>query len=96
MRIFNLVIMKKKDYDFKLAAHFVDGYSACSKTEEDFKKIKDKLAWATIRPVVYSLKELRNNTWDTDRVDRAIKFLTDNFEVKDDRTSNTSTNEDCE
>lgn len=96
MRIFNLVIMKKKDYDFKLAEYFVDGYSACSKTEEDFKKTKDKTTWATIRPVVYSLKELRNNTWDTNRVDTAIKFLTDNFEVKNDRTTTSSANEDCE
>ena len=96
MKIFNLVIMKKEDYDFKLAEHFVDGYSACHNFEEKFKKTQDKIIWSTLRPVVYSLKELRNNTWDTDRVDRAIKFLTDNFEVKDDRTSNTSTNEDCE
>lgn len=96
MRIFNLVIMKKKDYDFKLAAHFVDGYSTCSKMEEDFKKTQDKINWATIRPVVHSLKELRKNTWDTNRVDHAIKFLTENFEVKDDRDSDTRIDQDSE
>lgn len=82
MRIFNLVIMRKKNYDYNIADSFVDGYSACSKIEEKFKKTQDKINWATIRPVVHSLKELRKNTWDTDRVDNAIKFLTDNFEVK--------------
>lgn len=84
MKIFNLVIMKKKDYDYNIAESFVDGYSACSKMEESFKKTQDKITWATIRPVVHSLKELRNNTWDTDRVDKAIKILTVNFEVKND------------
>lgn len=38
---------------------------------------------------VTKLKELRNNTWDTNRVDTAIKFLTENFEVKDDPEHNT-------
>lgn len=82
MKIFNLVIMKKKDYIMELTDHFVDGYSACSKMEEHSKKVQDKVIWSTIRPVVHSLKELRNNTWDTNRVDNAIKWLTNNFEVK--------------
>ena len=96
MKIFNLVIMKKKDYDFELSDHFVDGYNTSRKLEERFKKVQDKITWSTIRPVVHSLKELRNNTWDTTRVDRAIKFLTENFEVKDDRDSDTSIDQDSE
>lgn len=84
MRIFNLVIMTKKDHDYNMAESFVDGYSACSKMEESFKKTQDKITWATIRPVVHSLKELRNNTWDVERVDHAITWLKDNFEVKND------------
>ena len=96
MRIFNLVIMTKEDYDFELSDHFVDGYNTNRKLEERFKKVQDKINWSTINPVVHSLKELRKNTWDTDRVDTAIKYLTDNFEVKDERTSNTRIDQDSE
>ena len=96
MRIFNLVIMKKKDYDFELSDHFVDGYNTNRKLEERFKKVQDKINWSTINPVVHSLKELRKNTWDKNRVDNAIKWLKDNFEVKDDRNSNSSSDKDSE
>lgn len=37
-----------------------------------------------INPVIHSLKELRNNIWDVERVDQAINWLKDNFEVQDD------------
>lgn len=33
---------------------------------------------------INQLKELRNNTWDVERVDQAINYLKDNFEVQDD------------
>lgn len=33
---------------------------------------------------INQLKELRNNTWDVERVDQAINYLKDNFEVEDD------------
>lgn len=46
-------------------------------------KINDKSNWAAINPVIHSLEELRNNTWDKERVDHAIKWLRDNFEVRD-------------
>ena len=46
--------------------------------------IDEKTTWAAINPVIHSLKELRNNTWDKDRVDGAIEWLERNFEVKDD------------
>lgn len=40
--------------------------------------------WSAINPVIHSLKELRKNTWDVERVDKAINWLKDNFEVQDD------------
>ena len=44
----------------------------------------DRLStWSAINPVIHSLKELRKNTWDVERVDQAIKWLKDNFEVKE-------------
>jgi hypothetical protein len=47
-------------------------------------KINAKSNWAAINPVIHSLHELRCNTWDKDRVNQAIQWLKDNFEVKDD------------
>lgn len=47
-------------------------------------KFNKRYTWMLIRPVVYSLHELRINTWDKDRVNQAIQWLRDNFEVKDD------------
>lgn len=57
-----------------------------SKAYDNFIKFKDKCTWAAINPVVHSLEELRNNTWDKERVDHAIKWLRDNFEVRNDNT----------
>lgn len=47
-------------------------------------KINDKFTWMSIRPVIFSLEELKKNTWDKDRVEWIQKYLKDNFEVKDD------------
>lgn len=47
------------------------------------RKIDAKTTWATINPVIHSLWELRNNTWDKDRVYGAIEWLERNFEVKE-------------
>ena len=44
--------------------------------------IDEKTTWAAINPVIHSLWELRNNTWDKDRVDGAIEWLTNNFKVE--------------
>ena len=49
------------------------------------RRIDEKTTWAAINPVIHSLWELRNNTWDKDRVDGAIEWLERNFEVKDDK-----------
>ena len=35
--------------------------------------------WSAINPVIHSLKELRKNTWDKQRVDTIIEWLEDNF-----------------
>ena len=47
------------------------------------RRIDKKTTWAVINPVIHSLWELRNNTWDKDRVDGAIEWLERNFEVKE-------------
>lgn len=48
---------------------------------EIMEKIEAKSTWAAINPVIFSLRELRKNTWDVERVDNAIKWLEDNFKV---------------
>lgn len=47
------------------------------------RAIDAKTTWVAINPVIHSLWELRNNTWDKDRVDGAIEWLERNFEVKE-------------
>lgn len=76
MRIFNLIITTKKEQDHLLCESRIQGM-------RDASDINNRTAWAAIIPVIHSLKELRNNTWDKDRCDKAIKWLTDNFEVKE-------------
>ena len=75
MKIFNLIIttVNKKTIDEVKA--FNKGWDGC-------KKVEDDSTWSAINPVIHSLKELRNNTWDVERVDHAINWLRDNFEVK--------------
>ena len=75
MKIFNLIIISRKKYLNDLTDGFNAGWNGC-------EKIKDKAALTVINPVIHSLKELRNNTWDVDRVDQAINWLKDNFEEK--------------
>ena len=48
----------------------------------EIDKMFSKTTWSAINPVIHSLKELRKNTWDVERVDQAIEWLKDNFEVK--------------
>lgn len=61
-----------KDAEYKLHGRY-----------EQFIRFKDKSAWAAINPVIHSLRELRKNTWDKERLDHAIEWLEKNFEVKD-------------
>ena len=53
MRIFNLIITTKKKQD-----NLVIG---CMQRLESVNRIS---VWSAINPVIHSLKELRNNTWD--------------------------------
>ena len=46
-------------------------------------KINNKFTWAAIRPVIFSLEELKKNTWDKDRVEWIQQYLKDSFEVED-------------
>ena len=49
----------------------------------DNDKINARFAWAAIRPVLISLEQLKENTWDKDRVEHIQKWLKENFEVED-------------
>ena len=71
MKIFNLIITTKKKQD--------DFIISCM---QRLDRVDRMSVWAAINPVIYSLQKLRNNTWDKDRVDDAIKWLTNNFKVE--------------
>lgn len=71
MKIFNLIITTKKKQD--------DFIISCM---QRLDRVDRMSVWAEINPVIYSLQELRNNTWDKDRVDGAIEWLTNNFKVE--------------
>ena len=75
MKIFNIIITTKKKQELRDKKYFAEGWDRGT----SFVR-KDN--WSAINPVIYSLKELRNKTWDVERVDRAINWLKDNFEVK--------------
>lgn len=75
MKIFNIIITTKADQRTRELEAFSQGWDACKKVGIDF-------TWSAINPVIHSLKELRKNTWDVERVDRAINWLKDNFEEK--------------
>ena len=84
MKIFNLIITTKKEQNKrgellyeKLTNIRKEGCKKCRAIENIGNR-------AAVRPVIHSLKELRNNTWDKERVDQAIKWLTDNFGVSND------------
>lgn len=68
MKIFGLYIYTRKGQDKVFINAFDDGYNKGIETQ-------NKLNRVTLNPVVHSLKELRNNTWDVERVDHAIKWL---------------------
>ena len=59
-------------------------FSLLVSQEVELDKINNKIARAAIRPVIFSLEELKKNTWDKDRVEWIQKYLKDNFEVNDD------------
>ena len=75
MKIFNLIITTKANQKARELEAFKRGMS-------EIDKALSNINWSAINPVIHSLKELRNNTWDVERVDHAINWLKDNFEVK--------------
>ena len=75
MKIFNIIITTKANQRTRELEAFKQGMSKMD-------KILNKTNWSAINPVIHSLKELRNNTWDVERVDRAINWPKDNFEVE--------------
>ena len=76
MRIFNIIITTKANQRTRELEAFQRGMS-------EMDKQLNKINWSAINPVIHSLKELRNNTWDKDRCDKVINWLKDNFEVKE-------------
>ena len=73
MKIFNIIITTKENQRTRELEAFQRGMSKMD-------KIINETNWSAINPVIHSLKELRNNTWDVERVDRAINWLKNNFE----------------
>ena len=69
------IVSKRDDFVSKRIKLLNDAYI-------DYAKITQKNTWSAINPVIHSLKELRKNTWDVGRVDHAIQWLKDNFEVE--------------
>lgn len=61
-------IMRDKTFEIKLKGAFSRGY-------EKALEIENKNRFSAINPVIYSLKELLNNTWDKDRVNKMIYWL---------------------
>lgn len=57
-----------------------DEIIGCMKTLE---RLNNMMGYSTVRPVIHSLKELRKNTWDIERVDRAIEWLEENFKFEE-------------
>lgn len=74
MKIFNIVITTKSKIKFIINKSFDEG-----------KNFSKKMDCAMVNPVIHSLKELRRNTWDIERVDQAIKWLEDNFIIDEDK-----------
>ena len=75
MRIFNIIITTERKLNKRILSAFDDAW-------ERSKFHVEQSTWSAINPVIHSLKELRKNTWDVERVDQAINWLKDNFEVK--------------
>ena len=73
MKIFNIIITTKAKQQARELEAFKQGMSKMD-------KIINETNWSAINPVINSLKELRKNTWDVERVDRAINWLKNNFE----------------
>ena len=68
MKIFNIIITTKKKQD--------DLIIGCMQRLERVDRIS---VWAAINPVIYSLKELREDTWNQDKITKIQEWLKNNF-----------------
>lgn len=77
MRIFNFVIMSKKQYKELTDDVYRQGL-------KDASEIDVKSTWSAIYPVIHDLEKLRTTTWDQDKITHIQQWLRHNFEVKND------------
>ena len=68
MKIFGLYIYTRKGLEKVCHKNYEDGVNRGV-------EMQNNMIRCTLHPVVHSLEELRNNTWDVERVDHAIKWL---------------------
>lgn len=73
MKIFGLYIYNRRGLERKFNDYFEVGVNRGTETQK-------KINRAVLHPVVHSLKELRQNTWDVERVDHAISWLESCYE----------------
>ena len=84
MKIFNLVITTETEQNKRRQLLHEKWANIRMESCRKCRAIEHMGNRAAVRPVIFSLKELRNNTWDKERVDQAIKWLSDNFGVPND------------
>lgn len=68
MKIFNLIITTKKKQD--------DFIISCM---QRLDRVDRMSVWAAINPVIYSLEELREDTWNQDKITKIQEWLKNNF-----------------
>lgn len=56
-------------------------FSILVSSDAEQRRVDDRIMWAVIRPVIFSLEELKKNTWDVKRIEWIQQYLKDNFEV---------------
>ena len=68
MKIFNLIITTKNKQD--------DFIISCM---QRLDRVDRMSVWAAINPVIHSLKELRADTWNQDKITKIQEWLKNNF-----------------
>ena len=68
MKIFNLIITTRKKQD--------DLIISCM---QRLDRVDRMSVWAAINPVIYSLEELREDTWNQDKITKIQEWLKNNF-----------------
>lgn len=75
MKIFNLIITTEAKQKDRITSALAYGWDR----GKNFAELNDV---AIVNEVIHSLKELKHNTWDIERVEQAIKWLQDSFILK--------------